>query len=92
MQEWLDCGATRGQLYANAQQAQALRDRWWPGRDIIEHIERGAPRPAAGAVGRETVVQIHFSAQSNRTNDIMRNSRTALTAIFAAQPDHGASA
>ena len=29
----------------------------------------------------ETVVQIHFSAQSNRTNSIMRT-LTALTAIF----------
>jgi Mg2+ and Co2+ transporter CorA len=29
----------------------------------------------------ETVVQIHFSAQSNRTNDIMRT-LTALTAVF----------
>jgi Mg2+ and Co2+ transporter CorA len=29
----------------------------------------------------ETVVQIHFSAQGNRTNDIMRT-LTVLTAIF----------
>ena len=31
--------------------------------------------------GAESVVQIHFSAQSNRTNNIMRT-LTALTAIF----------
>jgi magnesium transporter len=29
----------------------------------------------------ETAVQMHFSAQSNRTNDIMRT-LTALTAVF----------
>ena len=29
----------------------------------------------------ETVVQMHFSVQSNRTNDIMRT-LTALTAVF----------
>jgi magnesium transporter len=29
----------------------------------------------------ETAVQIHFSAQSNRTNDIMRT-LTAITAVF----------
>jgi Mg2+ and Co2+ transporter CorA len=31
--------------------------------------------------GAESVVQIHFSAQSNRTNNIMQT-LTALTAIF----------
>ena len=43
---------------------------------------RGAWCTTCGGWNRaETVVQIHFSAQSNRTNDIMRT-LTALTAIF----------
>ena len=84
MQEWLD--SLREQPVAsfapNAQQAQALRDQLVArARDIIEHIERVVHHARRLEQSAETVVQIHFSAQSNRTNDIMRT-LTALTAIF----------
>lgn len=84
MQEWLD--SLREQPVAsfapNAQTAQALRDQLMArARDIIEHIERVVHHARRLEQSAETVVQIHFSAQSNRTNDIMRT-LTALTAIF----------
>ncbi len=50
-------------------------------RDVIEHIERVVHHARRLEQSAETVVQIHFSAQGNRTNDIMRT-LTALTAIF----------
>ncbi|MES1980131.1 MAG: magnesium transporter CorA family protein [Pseudomonadota bacterium] len=50
-------------------------------RDVIEHIDRVVHHARRLEQSAETVVQIHFSAQSNRTNDIMRT-LTALTAIF----------
>ena len=50
-------------------------------RDVLEHVERVlAPRASTGSVGRGAV-QMHFSAQSHRTNNIMRT-LTVLTAIF----------
>jgi len=48
---------------------------------VIEHIERVVHHARRLEQSAETVVQIHFSAQSNRTNDIMRT-LTALTAVF----------
>ena len=50
-------------------------------RDVIEHIERMAHHVRRLEQGTETVVQMHFSMQSNRANDIMRT-LTALTAVF----------
>ena len=50
-------------------------------RDVIEHIQRVLQHARRLEQSAETVVQIHFSAQSNRTNDIMRT-LTALTAVF----------
>jgi magnesium transporter len=47
----------------------------------MEHISRVMHHARRLEQSAETVVQIHFSAQSNRTNDIMRT-LTALTAIF----------
>ena len=45
-------------------------------------ISEGAPhRSGRLEQSAETAVQMHFSAQSNRTNDIMRT-LTALTAVF----------
>jgi magnesium transporter len=62
--------------------AQAQRDQLVArARDVIEHIERVVHHARRLEQSAETVVQIHFSAQSNRTNDIMRT-LTALTAIF----------
>ena len=50
-------------------------------RDVLEHIERVVHHVRRLEQSVETAVQIHFNAQSNRTNDIMRT-LTVLTAIF----------
>ena len=50
-------------------------------RDLLEHIERVVRHVRQLEQGTETVVQMHFSIQGNRTNDIMRV-LTVLTAIF----------
>jgi Mg2+ and Co2+ transporter CorA len=50
-------------------------------RDVLEHIERVVHHVQRLEQSAETAVQMHFSAQSHRTNDIMRT-LTALTAIF----------
>jgi len=50
-------------------------------RDVLEQIERAIHHVRRLQQNAETAVQMHFSAQSKRTNDIMRT-LTALTAIF----------
>jgi Mg2+ and Co2+ transporter CorA len=50
-------------------------------RDVLEHIERVLGHVRRLEASTESAVQMHFSAQSNRTNDIMRT-LTVLTAIF----------
>ncbi|PUE08355.1 magnesium transporter CorA family protein [Limnohabitans sp. T6-20] len=50
-------------------------------RDVLEHIERVVHHVGRLEQSAETAVQMHFNAQSNRTNDIMRT-LTVLTAIF----------
>jgi magnesium transporter len=50
-------------------------------RDVLEHIERVLGHVRRLEAAAENAVQMHFSAQSNRTNDIMRT-LTVLTAIF----------
>lgn len=50
-------------------------------RDVLEHIERVVHHVQRLEHSVETAVQMHFSVQSNRTNDIMRT-LTVLTAIF----------
>jgi Mg2+ and Co2+ transporter CorA len=50
-------------------------------RDVLEHIERVTRHVRRLEQNVETAVQMHFSVQGNRTNDIMRT-LTALTAIF----------
>ncbi len=50
-------------------------------RDVLEHIERVAHHVRRLEQSTETAIQIHFNAQGNRTNDIMRT-LTALTAVF----------
>jgi len=50
-------------------------------RDVLEHIERVVHHVRRMEQSAETAVQMHFSAQSHRTNDIMRT-LTALTAVF----------
>ncbi len=50
-------------------------------RDVLEHIERVLTHVRRLESTAEAAVQMHFSAQSHRTNDIMRT-LTVLTAIF----------
>jgi magnesium transporter len=50
-------------------------------RDVLEHIERVVHHVRRLEQSSETTVQMHFSLQSNRTNDIMRV-LTTLTAVF----------
>jgi len=50
-------------------------------RDVLEHIERVVRHVRRLEQNAQTAVQMHFSAQSHRTNDIMRT-LTALTAVF----------
>lgn len=84
MQEWLDSLREQpmSSFAADAQLAQTRRDQMVArARDVIEHIQRVVHHARRLEQSAETVVQIHFSAQSNRTNSIMRT-LTALTAIF----------
>jgi Mg2+ and Co2+ transporter CorA len=50
-------------------------------RDVLEHVERVLGHVRRLEQSAETAVQMHFSALSHRTNDIMRT-LTTLTAIF----------
>ncbi|MEO5695563.1 MAG: magnesium transporter CorA family protein [Burkholderiaceae bacterium] len=50
-------------------------------RDVHEHIERVLSHVRRLEASAENAVQMHFSAQSHRTNEIMRT-LTVLTAIF----------
>ena len=84
MQEWLD--SLREQplesFSPDAQMAQTRRDQLVArARDVGEHIDRVMHHARRLEQSAETVVQIHFSVQGNRTNDIMRT-LTAVTAIF----------
>jgi len=88
MQEWLD--SLREQPIASfvknndqrLQSAQLQRDQLVArARDVMEHIARVMQHARRLEQSAETVVQIHFNAQSNRTNDVMRT-LTAVTAIF----------
>ncbi|MOA26156.1 Magnesium transport protein CorA [compost metagenome] len=50
-------------------------------RDVLEHIERVIHHVRRLEQSAETAVQMHFSVQSNRANDIMRT-LTTITAVF----------
>ena len=78
MQEWLD--TMREQPPAGMHQAD--RDNLLArARDVIEHIQRVLLNVRRMEQGAETAIQIHFSALSHRTNEVMRV-LTALTAVF----------
>jgi Mg2+ and Co2+ transporter CorA len=80
IQEWIDALAEWPAEADPAQQRERelLRLR---SRDVLEHIERVLGHVRRLESSAETAVQMHFSAQGNRTNDIMRT-LTVLTAIF----------
>ncbi len=80
IQEWLD--TLQEQPHADSTAARNEREGLVArGRDVIEHIERVVHHVRRLEQSAETAVQIHFNAQSNRTNEIMRT-LTALTAVF----------
>jgi Mg2+ and Co2+ transporter CorA len=85
MQEWLD--TLREQANGTMAAADKVKDQAEHdglvarARDVIEHIERVVHHVRRLEQSAESAIQIHFGAQSNRTNDIMRT-LTALTAIF----------
>ena len=78
--EWIDAleewpAVTEPKLQRDREQLR-LRS-----RDVLEHIERVLTHVRRLESSAETAVQMHFSEQNNRTNDIMR-ALTVLTAIF----------
>ena len=84
MQEWLDTlrELPLSAFGADAAVALARRDQLIArARDIMEHIDRVLHHARRLEQSAETVVQIHFSVQGHRTNEIMRT-LTAVTAIF----------
>ena len=91
MQEWLDSLLEQplvvfmkdsDQSSQATQTAQLRRDQLVArARDVMEHIGRVLQHARRLEQTAETAMQMHFSAQSHRTNDIMRT-LTAVTAIF----------
>jgi Mg2+ and Co2+ transporter CorA len=80
IQEWIDAMAE----WPPDSSKQAQRERELlrvRSRDVLEHIERVLGHVRRLESSAESAVQMHFSAQSNRTNDIMRT-LTVLTAVF----------
>lgn len=80
VQDWIDALET----WSPPEGAAALRELDLlkvRSRDVLEHIERVVHHVRRLEQSTETVVQMHFSVQSNRTNDIMRT-LTVLTAVF----------
>ena len=81
MQEWLDTmreqSTNQVKLISQAEHDGLVAR----ARDIVEHIERVVRHVQRLEQSAESAIQIHFGAQGNRTNNIMRT-LTALTAIF----------
>lgn len=73
LESWPDAATPAGQRERDLLKVRS--------RDVLEHIERVVHHVRRLEQSAETAVQMHFSAQSHRTNDIMRT-LTALTAIF----------
>jgi magnesium transporter len=78
MQEWLDTQREQPAPWMPQAERDGLLAR---ARDVIEHIQRVLHHVRRMEQGAETAVQLHFSALSHRTNEIMRV-LTALTAVF----------
>ncbi len=80
MQDWLEALKTwpdnDSLLNQHARDLLQVRS-----RDVLEHIERVVHHVRRLEQNAETAVQMHFNAQSHRTNEIMRT-LTVLTAIF----------
>ncbi len=70
---WPDADSPNGQRERDLLQVRS--------RDVLEHIERVVHHVRRLEQSVEAAVQMHFSAQSHRANEIMRT-LTVLTAIF----------
>ena len=80
MQDWV----TSLETWPEVATPQAQRERDLlkvRGRDVLEHIERVVRHVRRREQDIEITVQMHFNAQSNRTNETMRT-LTAVTAVF----------
>jgi Mg2+ and Co2+ transporter CorA len=73
LKTWPDADSAAGQRERDLLQVRS--------RDVLEHIERVVHHVRRLEQSAETAVQMHFSVQGSRTNDIMRT-LTVLTAIF----------
>lgn len=80
VQDWIDTLETWSEDTSKTERRalELLRVR---SRDVLEHIERVIHHVYRMEQSAEAAMQMHFSAQSNRANDIMRT-LTTLTAIF----------
>jgi len=80
IQDWIDALETQPTPAGAAEQRERelvmVRS-----RDVLEHIERVVHHVRRLEQNAETAVQMHFSVQGHRANDIMRV-LTALTAVF----------
>ncbi|OUM04168.1 magnesium transporter CorA family protein [Variovorax sp. JS1663] len=80
VQDWIDALETLPSPDGTAE----LREReliMVRSRDVLEHIQRVVHHVRRLEQNAETAVQLHFSVQSHRANDIMRV-LTVLTAVF----------
>ena len=80
IQDWIEALKTwpQSEGHQGQQERDLLQVR---SRDVLEHIDRVVHHVRQLEHNAETAVQIHFNAQSHRTNEIMRT-LTVLTAIF----------
>ncbi len=80
VQDWIDAMETlpTPEAAAEVRERELIMVR---SRDVLEHIERVVHHVRRLEQNAETAVQMHFSVQSHRANDIMRV-LTVLTAIF----------
>ncbi len=80
VEDWIEAleGWPETELPLNRHERDMLQVR---SRDVLEHIERVVHHVHQLERNIEAAVQIHFNAQSHRTNEIMRT-LTVLTAIF----------
>jgi Mg2+ and Co2+ transporter CorA len=80
IQEWIDALAEwpAPADKREARERELLRVR---SKDVLEHIERVLGHVRRLESSAESAVQMYFSAQSNRMNDVMRT-LTVITAVF----------
>jgi len=80
MQDWIEAIKTWPEhgTAASQRERDLLQVR---SRDVLEHIERVVHHVRRLEQSAEAAIQMHFSAQGHRTNEIMRT-LTVLTAVF----------